>query len=86
MTRETYAKAGSILQQIETNKRELEKVSLWQKNESKAFFNGICIVNGQLRDEIIHPRDFEINTMLLLMKERLQKNIANFEKELEELK
>lgn len=29
MTRETYAKAGSILQQIETNKRELEKVSLW---------------------------------------------------------
>ena len=85
MTRETYAKAGSILQQIETNKRELEKVSLWQKNESKAFFNGIRI-NGQLQNEVIYPRDFEINTMLLLMKERLQKNIANFEKELEELK
>lgn len=85
MTRETYAKAGSILQQIETNKRELEKVSLWQKNESTAF-RGIRIVNVQLQNEVIHPCDFEINTMLLMMKERLQKNIANFEKELEELK
>lgn len=85
MTRETYAKAGSILQQIETNKRELEKVSLWQKNESKAFFCGIRF-DRELQNEVIHPRDFEINTMLLLMKERLQKNIANLEKELEELK
>lgn len=86
MTRETYAKAGSILQQIEINKRELEKASLWQKNESTAFFRGIRIVNEHLQNEVIHPCDFEINTMLLMMKERLQKNIANLEKELEELK
>lgn len=86
MTREIYEKAGKILKQIEINKCELEKVSLWQKNESKAFFRGIRMVDEQLKHEVIRPYDFEINTMLLLMKERLQKNIANFEKELEELK
>lgn len=87
MTRETYAKAGEIIGSIEAKKQQLLTVDEWLKRVKIDFpYHSIRATVGVLANEAIHPYPTEIQTMLLLMKQRLESGIEELEKKLEELK
>ena len=69
---ETYNEAGEILAKIERDNRQLKTVEKWIERKDDFPFQSIRTDGGLLMNDPIHPTSTEINTMLLLMQQRLE--------------
>lgn len=83
---ETYNEAGTILANIERDDRQLKKVEKWIEMKDDFPFQGIRTGSGLLLNESIHPTSTEINTMLLLMQQRLEADKRRLLSQFEALK
>ena len=85
MTREELAKGNDVIKQIEVRNAHLKKVNHWIEKKNDASWYGIRGICGSLMNDVLFPSIDEINTLFLLMKERLETELLDLEKELEEL-
>ena len=85
MTNEQLERAKTLQAEIQGCKADLERVCDFQGRSSEACSRGICIANGLNYDTVIVPRKEEINALLITMRNRIEKRIAELEKEFAEL-
>lgn len=85
MTKEELVKGNDIIKQIELRNIHLKKVNRWIEKERDVSWYGIRGTCNSLMDYVLFPSIDEISTLLLLMKERLETELLDLEKELEEL-
>lgn len=86
MTQDQLNKAKSLQAEIDGCKKHLDRVIDFIDRIPEACVRGICISNGLKYDtNIVVPREKELNDMLVAMRNRLEKRIAELEREFAEL-